>query len=792
MESKLPLININKKYIRLKLKPKKGIEETKLFKPSSKFTIHKRSFKELERSVRKSHLFRFSNVKSIDLNTLVINNPKNLKELSISQPHLPQKNYKTTSNQMKQTYSTNKYLQQSSSAKFLLTNSLLSKLYQSPNEMDEIEKFEYYDKIEKTKPYQNFLKKEKEITPKDSVNNSFLNDSKINHKRKSEKDIFKNLVNSRQTIYELLYLFNPKNMIKLWPKFKNKELFEKYIIEKYIKEKKKHLEDKNILNPEVRNIFIILDGDIIINEKYIKGFFMEIPYSKEIKLLNNEQKKKIFNNILKKGENNFKTKKPLANIFSPEKQYISDLSEIKDDFDYLYISSSTVCLGVSVITTRPLMVVYENEFKNYLKENIEKMKEIENMKEQLLLKKKSKYKKHKIKKTIQGIRPKYEIYKPHYSFADGEDDIENVDYIIYSDDEERKKSMGKKILKNCYLKNDFFLYLNENDVKKKTTELKKNLNFTSSYNLRENFKKFNPNFDSLLQRYKKEIHRQLKVDPKIFKVDPIDSNINSHNLEFPNDRLTKLYKSRQKQKKINFQTYQQKYLKKNPKYKISLNDHFYYNMNRNISKYYNPFILYNIPKLLSEYKNFTRKRLFELYAKYKDLITMSYAKHKNKFILQNGVDFETFWKCMETFSNEKKEFANKLYNQINRRDMYFLNMDDFISGDYYMHNSDLSKKLDLFIKMLDSSGKGSISFKDAVSICKESIQRNFGEKEPNANPDETALNQMSEFFAGFVFKLIGAHKKSNLIMEDLRKAVISKENELNEFEYLEMFCGANI
>ena len=53
MESKLPLININKKYIRLKLKQKKGIEETKLFKPSSKFTIHKRSFKELERSVRK-------------------------------------------------------------------------------------------------------------------------------------------------------------------------------------------------------------------------------------------------------------------------------------------------------------------------------------------------------------------------------------------------------------------------------------------------------------------------------------------------------------------------------------------------------------------------------------------------------------------------------------------------------------------------------------------------------------------------------------------------------------------
>ena len=119
-------------------------------------------------------------------------------------------------------------------------------------------------------------------------------------------------------------------------------------------------------------------------------------------------------------------------------------------------------------------------------------------------------------------------------------------------------------------------------------------------------------------------------------------------------------------------------------------------------------------------------------------------------------------------------------------------MQDFLSGMYYMKNSDLSKKLDLFLKMLDVSGKGSISFNEAVVICKESIQRSFGEKGDDENRDQTALNQMSEFFAGFVFQLIGVDKKSNLKIEDLRKAVISKESELNEFEYLEMFCGANI
>ena len=56
---------------------------------------------------------------------------------------------------------------------------------------------------------------------------------------------------------------------------------------------------------------------------------------------------------------------------------------------------------------------------------------------------------------------------------------------------------------------------------------------------------------------------------------------------------------------------------KDPKY---THDPFYHNLARDVNKYYNPLILYNIPKLLKEFKNFTRKRIYELYSKYKDLI----------------------------------------------------------------------------------------------------------------------------------------------------------------------------
>ena len=790
---KLPDININRQYIKLKLKPKEKTDGTKVDK---KILVHPNKRKFNIKSQESNYVFKYSkcnNLKAISLTRLAFR--KKLSNININQSFLSKSISKKTLYISNQSKNTNQNLLHNASAKFITTKSLLKRL--SPGNFDELEKYKYYDKIESSKIYQEFLKKEKEMKPKDMVDSSLLEDSHL-----EEQKLTKDVIKPKESIYDSLYLFNPKNMIKLRHKFDKKDEFEKYLIEKFIKNKKYQLENKNELNPNKRNIYIILDGDLIINDNYIKGVFIEMPFSREIRLLNNEQKKLIFTNILKKAQNIFNTKKPIINIFSPNKQYLSNLNDIKDSYEYLYVSQNIVCFGLSILTTRPLMKIYDTDFKNKLKENEEKIKE-KKLQEKLFKKKFLNIKHiYKIKEVIYGIRPKYEIYKPHYSFAEGENYLENVDYVIYSDDEERRKSKEKKILKNCYLKNDFFLYLNENDIKKRTQELKKNLNFTDTYNLKTNYMKFKPNFDNLLARYKKEIYQQLNINPKIFKVDPIEAKIDSHNLEFPDNKLNNLFISRKNPNKRNFQKPIRIKKPKNKYGDININqsiddtkytyDPFYHNLHRNVCKYYNPLILYNIPKLLKEFKNFTRKRIYELYAKYKDLITMAYSKYKSKFILQNGVDLDTFWKCLDTFSGEAKEFTTKIFNQINRREVCFLSMEDFLTGMYYMKNSDLSQKLDLFLKMLDKSGKGLISFNEAVDICKESIQRSFGEKEDDDKNDSTALNQMSEFFAGFVFQLIGVDKKNNLEIETLRKAIISKESELNQFEYLEMFCGANI
>ena len=95
MKSKLPNININKKYIRLEIKPKNEIEGAKFIKTNRKFNINKRRINnEFEKISTKFNFNRHNNVKSIDLNAVVDHRPKKLKELNTSQSNLSKKNNK--------------------------------------------------------------------------------------------------------------------------------------------------------------------------------------------------------------------------------------------------------------------------------------------------------------------------------------------------------------------------------------------------------------------------------------------------------------------------------------------------------------------------------------------------------------------------------------------------------------------------------------------------------------------------------------------------------------------------
>ena len=705
-------------------------------------------------------------IKKIDLASLLYRKPKTI----YNQPFLnsKKKNNDLTKNQIfSHSRIFGKSLFKSSSVKLFPTGYSLKRL--TIGNIDEIQKFAYYQKIENSKSYQDYLLKERAYIPQESIDNSFVESLNNINKDTINNSLYKKSIYNRNSIYNFL---NNNKVLKINSKFKNQDKFEKYIIEKYIENQKKNnnIYKKNINN---RYIFFILDGEIIINEYNIKGYFIEIPKMGEIHLINEEKSKIIIYNILKKCEHLFKTPKPLISIFTPDKELIIDIKEIKEEYNFLYVSSNIICKGISLVTTPHFLQIYKKGFNNYLK--IEKINN-KLRKDYSIENHKKKYK-FKIKEKIQGIKPKYEKYKPHYSFAEGENDLDHEEFNFYSDDEKKKSLIEENILKNCYLKYDFFLYINKNNTDKKISELKSKLKYDKPFDLRESYKKFNCNFDKLVEKYKKQIQKQLGINPKIYKKDEIDSKVNSHNLKYPKDKLTNLYLYRNNKKPFE-------------KAKIKKSQ-FYHCIDKNVTKYYTPFILYNIPKLLSEFKNYTRRRLYEIYSQYKDLVVMSYAKYKSDFILKCGVDFDTFWFCVESLSDEKKKFVEKIYNQINRSKLCVLSMEDFLTGMYFIQNSEITEKLDLFLKALDISGKGVITYNEAVEICKDSIQRNLSEKKETSTNDVYALNELSQFFASFIFKLIGVDKNKVLKLDDLKKAILGGDNEFNEIEYLEMFCGAN-
>ena len=171
-------------------------------------------------------------------------------------------------------------------------------------------------------------------------------------------------------------------------------------------------------------------------------------------------------------------------------------------------------------------------------------------------------------------------------------------------------------------------------------------------------------------------------------------------------------------------------------------------------------------------------------------MALSFSLNKNEFILKNGIDFNTFWNCVEEISDEKEKFAKKLFTQINKSNSSLLNIEDFIKGMYFIKNSEITEKLELFLKSIDMSGKGEITFKEAMEICKESILRNLIDENTNSQ-DNMVLSELSTFFANFIFKLVGVEKDKSLKINDLKNLILEGNND-NNVEYLEMFCGANI
>ena len=286
-------------------------------------------------------------------------------------------------------------------------------------------------------------------------------------------------------------------------------------------------------------------------------------------------------NLLVKLQNLFRCKKPIISIFSPDKELIIDLIEIKSEYKYIYISKSIICKGISIISSHKFIELYLTEFNQYLKLKKDNTIKIKDKNKSNNNKLNNNIFKYKIRK---GINEKREKLKNHYSFALGENEIESIDYIYYSENEEKKNKAYEDIYNNCFFKNDFYIYINEKGINEKIKALKNKLNFNKFFDLRKSYNKFNPNFNTLLDRYKKELSKKLGINTINFNS---DKDKKYYDFEDLDNQFDKLFLKRESEKeKIN----------------RKLNKKIYHNIDKTVNQYYAYFVLYNIPKLLRNIK----------------------------------------------------------------------------------------------------------------------------------------------------------------------------------------------
>ena len=555
---------------------------------------------------------------------------------------------------------------------------------------------------------------------------------------------------------------------------KTDEVFIKYVIDRFVTNKIQlhKLNTKNI-NHNVRRIYVIMQNSIVTNINDIPGIFINIPNFSLLKTYQLEKREKLYQNLLKILNKRFECKRKINSIFSPNKDIILDLLDIKREYKYIYVSPTIICKSISIVISPNFINLYNNDFQDFLY-GIKKH-DYNILTKFITKKRKTKF---KIDNITKGIKSKYEQLKPHYSFSAGENEIENIEYIYYSDNEEKKEKLEKDnhLNKDYILKNDFFINLVENDINKKLKPLEDNLNYKTTFNLKESYDNFTIDFRKLLSRFRQELYKKYGLNPKNFNSESAKNKNVNYDFRDMDNKFEKLFLQKNFEKiKLN---------KKFNKKKIT-------NIDKKVNRQYSHFVTYNIPKIVPNPE--LRKKFFDIFVQFKSLVSIALSMKQNDFILKNGLDFDTFWNCIPEIQDEREFFAKKLFTHMNKSNSSLLNIKDFINGMNFIKNSHLSEKLELYMHSMNIGNNGQINYSDAVKISKQSILKNL-DGDNNVEDDGILVKELSTFLASYIFKLVGCDTKSSINIDDLKR-IINKSKESNDIEvikdleYLELFCG---
>ena len=172
--------------------------------------------------------------------------------------------------------------------------------------------------------------------------------------------------------------------------------------------------------------------------------------------------------------------------------------------------------------------------------------------------------------------------------------------------------------------------------------------------------------------------------------------------------------------------------------------------------------------------HFSESEIHKMYAKYKMLLHLSIAKNPNHDI-RSGISREIF---VESYygSMELNFVLGRIFDCIDMDGGGTISWEEYLRAMDIMCNGTYEQQIDLFFRVYDYDGNGSLSFSEIRNLCKLQLQ--------NSDADNI-IEELATSFASLIFDITETRYEEEIPAHKI-KEVLGKQTDKS---LIEMFCS---
>ena len=579
-----------------------------------------------------------------------------------------------------------------------------------------------------------------------------------------------------------------------------------------------------------RKMFVIIDGTVVFNKEIIAGQFIDIPTRRFLQFTKSKKEcLEKYYEFLAECQKRFRTTIPFKNVFLINGISISDLMEIPDCDNVLYVSSSNIFRGIFYFQDKFKMrnVVDENDYK-LLKIQETKRARVKMFKHQKILaqggffmsikrrvknrrKKKNDLvngssennKEHKKFKTI--IKDKKYLLDQSFTFGIT-DKTSKEEYFYYSDSEEKQKKIKNNQMKSNMSLIDALIQINEQELQTAIKDIKKRNKKTLKNKLAQRInEETEEGLDSLIREYNKKRAEQYKInvqhDLLISEEKLQEKEVQTNMTSLGGALLDKLQIFKALKNTSNIVIDEDKFYNKTQEKETAYKNSFTYRnilkvyditptAEREVNKFYPDLISLNIPRVLRTFPKLKRTTFYEIFIQFKLLLTICVCINNDLKKIKNGIDFQSFFNCLPQMRSQGTVLALKIYNTLNLLNSDCINWEEYLRGMLTMKSKNISEKIDMFFKVIDTDGNGLLSFDEVYELSKASLERTIGDKKKESEEEDKndVVTILATYFANLIFQLVDKPIDEEIPLDLIKDKIIEGKSAAG---YLEMFICAD-